>query len=135
MGGGPLPRSHPPHLSSPAVIPLLVLASAFLHAAWNALLKRERDKDVAGVVVVAIATLAALVVAGAVAGATGRLPFGDRAALAWSLGAGLFEGGYFITLVMALERAPLGTVYTVSRGGAILAVWPVSALWLGESVT
>ncbi|HTM22319.1 MAG TPA: EamA family transporter, partial [Kofleriaceae bacterium] len=77
----------------------------------------------------------ALTVAAAAALATDRLPFADRPALAWSLAAGLFEGGYFITLVLALERAPLGTVYTVSRGGAILAVWPISALWLGEALT
>ncbi len=85
--------------------------------------------------VVAIATLAAVAVAVAAAALTGRLPFGDREALAWSLAAGLFEAGYFITLVGALERAPLGVVYTVSRGGAILVVWPLSALWLGEPVT
>jgi drug/metabolite transporter (DMT)-like permease len=87
------------------------------------------------VAVVAIATLAAIVVAVATALASGSAPFADREALAWSLGAGLFEAGYFVTLVMALERAPLGLVYTVSRGGAILAVWPVSALWLGEPIT
>ena len=32
-----------------------------------------------------------------------------------------------LPLVRALERAPLGVAYTVSRGVAILAVWPISA--------
>jgi len=117
------------------VATLLVLASALLHALWNALLKRERDKDLAGVVVVAVAAMAAAVVAAVVAVVTARVPFDDAGALGWSAAAGLFEAGYFVTLVMALERAPLGLVYTVSRGGAILAVWPVSALWLGEPIT
>lgn len=85
--------------------------------------------------VVAIAAATAAAVAVASAAVTGRLPFADRTALAWTLAAGLFEAGYFITLILALERSPLGLVYTVSRGGAILVVWPVSALWLGEAVT
>ncbi len=114
---------------------LLSLLSAFLHALWNALLKRERDKDLAGVAVVVVAAAVALVIALALALLEGRVPFGDRGALAWSLGAGLFEGGYFITLVMALQRAPLGLAYTVSRGSAILLVWPLSVLWLHEAVT
>ena len=63
------------------------------------------------------------------------MPFADRGALGFPLAAGLFEGGYFITLVMALERAPLGLAYTVSRGGAILLVWPLSAWWLHEPIT
>ena len=37
--------------------------------------------------------------------------------------------------MLALERAPLGLAYTVSRGAAILLVWPLSALWLHEPIT
>ena len=76
----------------------------------------------------------AAVVAGVVALAEGRAPFADPTALAFSVAAGVFEGGYFITLVMALSRAPLGLAYTLSRGGAILLVWPLSAWWLQEPV-
>jgi len=108
---------------------LLVLASAFAHALWNALLKREADKEVMGVAVVAAAEVAA--VAAALAG--GR--FVGAPNVAWSLAAGVFEGGYFLLLVAALERAPLGVAYTVSRGVAILAVWPISILWMAEPVT
>ena len=114
---------------------LLVLASAALHALWNALLKRERDKDAAVVAVLAVAATLAALAATVEGAAAARVPFGDRAALGWSAAAGLFEAGYFITLAMALERAPLGLAYTVSRGAAILAVWPVSAFWLGEPVS
>jgi drug/metabolite transporter (DMT)-like permease len=117
------------------VTTLLVLASAALHALWNALLKRERDKDAAVVAVLAVAAALAALAATVEGAAAARVPFGDRAALGWSAAAGLFEAGYFITLAMALERAPLGLAYTVSRGAAILAVWPVSAFWLGEPVS
>jgi drug/metabolite transporter (DMT)-like permease len=60
--------------------------------------------------------------------------FPDGRAVAWALGAGVFEGVYFVALALALGRAPLGLVYTVSRGGALVVVWPVSVLWLGETV-
>jgi drug/metabolite transporter (DMT)-like permease len=119
----------------PPVVVLLVLASAFLHALWNALLKREADKDVAGAAVVGVAELAAIAAAIGTTLVTARAPFPDAATVAWSAAAGVFEAGYFVTLVVALERAPLGVAYTVSRGVAIVAVWPLSVLWLGEPVT
>jgi drug/metabolite transporter (DMT)-like permease len=53
----------------------------------------------------------------------------------WSAVAGAFEAGYMLSLARALARAPLGPVYTVSRGGALLLVWPLSIAWLGEPVT
>lgn len=114
---------------------LAVLLSALLHALWNAALKQQPDKGTSGAAVLAIACLTAAVVALGEWAATGRTPFLDLRGLAWSLGAGVFEGGYFLTLVRALERAPLGVAYTVSRGTAILLVWPISAVWLGEPVT
>jgi L-ascorbate metabolism protein UlaG (beta-lactamase superfamily)/drug/metabolite transporter (DMT)-like permease len=113
----------------------LVLLSAFLHALWNALLKRQAEKDLAGAAVVAIAELTAIAAAaiGWIAG--GRPPFPDLATVGWSAAAGVFEAGYFLALVAALERAPLGVAYTVSRGVAILAVWPISIVLLHEGIT
>jgi uncharacterized membrane protein len=109
---------------------ILVLASALLHAAWNAILKRERDPRLAVVPVCGVAavlgTVALLVTPG--------VAFPTRAAWACSLLAGAFEGAYFFTLGRALASAPLGIVYTVSRGGALLAVWPISIAMLGEQV-
>ena len=49
--------------------------------------------------------------------------------------AGVVETAYFVTLAKALSRAPLGSVYTVVRGGALLLVWPVSIAVFGEKVT
>ena len=115
---------------APAVT-ALVLASALLHALWNAALKRQRDPSSAAVAVLAVASALAALVVPFVPGAA----FPNATALALSLGAGLCEAGYFITLALALRDAPLGIAYTVARGGAVVVVWPISALWLGEKVT
>lgn len=62
-------------------------------------------------------------------------PIPPTEGLVWSLVAGVVETAYFITLAKALSRAPLGPVYTIVRGGALLLVWPVSVSVLGEQVT
>ena len=108
----------------------LVLASAFLHAAWNALLKRAADREAAatGIMAVSLAVTAL---------ATPWLPgraFPGLPALAWGLAAGCFEGLYFLVLARALDSPSLGWSYTWMRGGSILLVWPVSLLFLGEGL-
>ncbi len=113
----------------------LVLLSAVLHALWNALLKTQTNKDVAGAAVVGIAALAAVAVALVVWAATRAAPFPGPSGALWSAGAGLFEAAYFVLLVLAMERAPLAVAYTTSRGLAILAVWPLSVALLDEPVT
>lgn len=109
----------------------LVLLSALLHAAWNALLKREQDIEIATVAVLAVAAVSSLLIALVTPGAA----FANPRGLAWALSAGVFEGGYFIALAMALLRAPLGFAYAVARGGAIALVWPISVLFLSEALT
>jgi drug/metabolite transporter (DMT)-like permease len=110
---------------------LAILASAFLHAAWNASLKRERDPPAAVVGILAAALLTALAASAAAPGPA----FPTRAALLWGLAAGLFEGVYFATLAAALARASYGAVYAIARGGALLAVWPLAVLLLREPAT
>lgn len=108
-----------------------LLVSAFLHALWNALLKRERSPQVAVGGVLSFALLFTLAALPASSGPA----FASRASFAWGLGAGVFEGIYFLTLAAALARADYGVVYTVARGGAMLVVWPAAAFLLGEPVT
>ena len=122
---GKLPTSVPP------LVAALIVASAFLHALWNAGLKRQHDPEAASVAVLAIAALVALGARALVAGPA----FAGGSGLAWALSAGVCEGGYFVTLALAFREAPLGIVYTIARGGALAAIWPLSALWLGEAVT
>jgi drug/metabolite transporter (DMT)-like permease len=112
----------------------LVLVSAFLHAAWNALLRLEQDKDRALVAAVGTATAIAAAVAG-VRWALGEAPFLAAEAVGWSLVAGVLEVAYFASLARALESGPLGPVYTISRGGAVVLVWPISIAAFGELVT
>jgi len=117
------------------MIVALVLFSAFLHAAWNALLKREADKDRTLIAAVGVGTLFAIVVAAGRAVATRVPPFETGAAVGWALVAGVFEQVYFLTLARALDRGPLGPVYTISRGGAVLLVYPLSVAIFAEAMT
>lgn len=113
---------------------ILVLVSALLHAMWNAGLRMEADKDRAVVLAIAIGTLVALAFA-AVRWATVGAPFASWSAVGWTAVAGAAEAVYFAGLARALSLGPLGPVYTVSRGGAVLVVWPASiALW-SEPIT
>ena len=81
---------------------LLVLVSAFLHAAWNGVIKRDEDSRSAGVAVLCVAVLLAVAV----------VPFANRTAfptpfgLRWAIGAGLLEGAYVVTLGLALAGGP-----------------------------
>lgn len=107
---------------------LLVLVSAFLHAAWNALLKRASNMEATSLGIVATSLAATSAIALALPGP--RFP--DGSALLGGLGAGIFEGLYFLSLSQALSRSPLGWSYTWMRGGSLLLVWPVSLACLGE---
>jgi drug/metabolite transporter (DMT)-like permease len=109
----------------------LVLSSALLHALWNALLKREADISTATVCVLTVSLVSSALLVPWFPGP--RFP--TRESLLWGLGSGVFEGIYFLTLAMALLRAPLGFAYTVARGTAIALVFPISVLLLGEHLT
>ena len=94
----------------------------------------EPDKDRGLVGAIAVAALFACAVAG-VRWGLGVTPFATTESLGWTLLAGAFEAVYFATLARALTAGPLGAVYTVSRGGAVLVVWPLSILLFTEAVT
>lgn len=121
-------------LSSPGLTVVLVLVSALFHALWNALLRVEPDKDRGLVAAIACASLLSCAVAG-VRWALGEPPFATIEAVGWTVLAGGFEAVYFATLARALAIGPLGAVYTVSRGGAVLVVWPLSIALFHEVVT
>jgi drug/metabolite transporter (DMT)-like permease len=114
----------------PSSVVLLVVASAIAHAAWNAILKRCNDPENAVVGMMAVAGCAGLAAAVVL-----RVPPPMPASTAWCLVSGALEACYFVTLARALSRAPLGSVYVVVRGGALIVVWPISVLVLGEQIT
>src|SRR5438045_9402029 len=113
----------------------LVVLSACLHAAWNALVKCEAAKDRTVIAAVAIGTLFAIAVAVVRAVATGVPAFATPTSFGFSLVAGVFEQVYFFTLARALDRGPLGPVYTLSRGGAVVLVYPLSVAIFGETTS
>lgn len=116
------------------MIVALVLLSAFLHAGWNALLRVEPDKDRGLVGAICFASLFSLAIAG-VRWIGGETMFASTEALIWTLAAGVAEAIYFGTLARALDLGRLGAVYTVSRGGAVLVVWPLSIALFHEVAT
>jgi uncharacterized membrane protein len=116
------------------LIVALVLLSAFLHAGWNALLRVEPDKD-RGLVAAIIAGSIFAGVITVVRWAGGEVMFATMASLGYTLLAGALEAVYFVTLSRALDRGKLGPVYTISRGGAVLVVWPLSIVLFAELVT
>jgi drug/metabolite transporter (DMT)-like permease len=111
--------------------PAWLLASAFLHASWNALVKREREPQVAVVGVLAASVVCSAAVALVLPGA--GLP--TRATVLWGVVAGVLQAVYFVTLGEALSRATYGAVYAIARGGALLVVWPAAAAALREPFT
>lgn len=116
------------------MIVALVVLSAFLHALWNALLRLEEEKDRSLVIAIGVSTLVAVVVAG-VRWGLGEVLFASWRGVGFTLLAGLLEAAYFATLAKAMELGKLGVVYTISRGGAVLAVWPLSIALFGEAAT
>ena len=114
---------------------VLVLVSAFLHAGWNALLRLEKDKDRSLVAAVVVATTIAVIVAVVRCTVTDAVAFPTPSSALWSVVAGVFEWVYFSSLARALSLGTLGSVYTVSRGGSIVLVWPLSIALFGEVVT
>lgn len=108
---------------------LLVLASAFIHALWNALLRRDpAPRDAVGPISL-VAAFVALVPA-----IVRHVPLRVDT-VAFAALAGAFEAAYFLGLGRAMATAPLGPVYTLARGGAVFLVWPASIALFGETLT
>jgi uncharacterized membrane protein len=118
----------------PDVIVALVVVSAFLHALWNALLRLEAEKDRSLVAAIGVATVVAAIVA-VVRWGLGEVLFASWRGVGFTVLAGVMEAVYFATLAKAMELGRLGVVYTISRGGAVLVVWPLSMALFGEQAT
>lgn len=115
-------------MTSPYLAPAVVIASAVLHAWWNALIKASPATKSTGVVVLTASGLQAWIFTLFLRGPV----FPDPHGIAWSLLSGCFESAYFLTLVWCLSLGPLAQVYSFSRGGSLLFVWPLSIMLMGE---
>jgi drug/metabolite transporter (DMT)-like permease len=104
---------------------LAVLLAAFLHAAWNAMVKGGADKRV---------TMAAVMLGHLPPAAVALMvvPTPALASLPWMV-AGIFAHlGYQVFLLGAYTKGDLSQVYPIARGLAPLVVTGISILMLGE---
>jgi drug/metabolite transporter (DMT)-like permease len=109
----------------PVTIVGLLLCAALLHAGWNLLVKRAREK----IVFTWLALVFGFVGFAPVLAFAAHLPPRVWPYLLFST---LFEVTYFFTLTRAYDHGDFSLVYPIARGAApgLLALW--SALFLGE---
>jgi drug/metabolite transporter (DMT)-like permease len=112
---------------TPGVL-LAVLAAAFLHALWNALIKVGSDK------VAAMVGLSLMEVPIGLAVAMSR-PWPPAEVLPYVIAAGCAHFGYKFFLTGAYQRGDLSRVYPLARGAAPLIVAVVSWLALSDKLT
>ena len=107
---------------------LAVMAAAFLHALWNALIKLGTSK-VGGMVILSIVEvpigLAVVMITPAI----------DPAAIPWVIAAGCTHFAYKFFLTYAYDRGDLSRVYPIARGAAPMLVALVGVFLLADAVT
>ena len=107
---------------------LAVLGAAFLHAAWNALIKVGASK-IGGMVILSLAEIPI--------GLTIALtrPSLDPAAWPWLIAAVCTHFAYKSFLAMAYDRGDLSRVYPIARGAAPMLVAVVGAGFLADTLS
>lgn len=107
---------------------LAVLAAAFLHALWNALIKLGTSKA-GGMVILSIAEVPI--------GLSVALfrPFPEAEVWWWLIASGCTHFCYKSFLVFAYERGDLSRVYPIARGAAPMVVAVVGAFTLPDAIS
>ena len=108
----------------------ILVSSALFHAAWNASLKTARDKET----FLVLAMIASCFFSGIAIASFEPFDLGSIKGIVATLGAGVFEMGYLLSLARAFHQASLSRAYAIIRGGAMVIVWFVSLLFLRESI-
>jgi len=112
---------------TPGVL-LAVLAAAFLHALWNALIKVGASR-VGGMVILSIVEVPI-----GLAIALTR-PMIDPAAWPWVIAAGCTHFGYKFFLTYAYDHGDLSRVYPIARGAAPMIVTVAGLFLLPDAVS
>ncbi len=107
---------------------LAVIAAAFLHAGWNALIRGAGGNRVATMLVMSL-TQGVIGLA-----LVGWQPWPEAHLWPWFLASGLVHTAYKLFLTYAYERGDLSRVYPIARGGAPLLVLIFGAIWLSDVV-
>jgi drug/metabolite transporter (DMT)-like permease len=114
-------------------IVVLVVASAFLHVAWNVRLKTAGDPlRLAAVGILAASLLIVpIAAAGWWLGGAQRL---DPSGIGLGIASGIVEAGYFVLLAAAYRRGDLSVVYPIARGTAPLLLVAAGVVVFGEQL-
>lgn len=106
----------------------LVLVAAVLHATWNLLVKRAREKQVMTWLALVVGVLCYLPIVIA-------SPIDILSVWPFIVSSALVEAVYYIALISAYEHGDFSLVYPMARGSApaLLLIW--TALFLGERPT
>ena len=104
-----------------------VMAAAFMHATWNALIKLGTSK------------LTSMLILTVVQGGFGLIialtrPMPDPHVWLWLLASGVFHSAYKLFLAYAYEQGDLSRVYPIARGTAPMVVLVISALFLVDKI-
>ena len=104
-----------------------VMAAAFMHATWNALIKLGTSK------------LTSMLILTVVQGGFGLIialtrPMPDPHVWLWLLASGVFHSAYKLFLAYAYEQGDLSRVYPIARGTAPMVVLAISALFLADKI-
>lgn len=106
---------------------LAVLAAAFLHATWNALVKQGGGKMRAMLIMT-------LLQGGFGAGVALAYPLPQGPVWGWLLASGMFHSAYKLFLGFAYEHGDLSRVYPIARGAAPLIVLGAGTLLLTDGI-
>lgn len=104
-----------------------LLAAALLHAGWNALVRRDADRNAATTAVAAGGVVVGLFL-------VPFLPPMDAAAIPFVLGSSCFHIVYYALIARAYRHTDLSVAYPIMRGLAPVIVTVVGAAFLGELV-
>ena len=110
-----------------AIVFAAVLAAAFLHAGWNAVVKVGLDR-------VSAVLLLSMVQSGLALALLGFFPPPAAVSWPWLAASALLHTGYKLLLVRAYAHGDLSQVYPLARGSAPLLVALVGAALLGETL-
>ena len=104
---------------------LLILLSAFAHAAWNALIKASGNQ---------LLTFTMLRAVAFVGGTTGALfvPAPDAASWPFLIASGIVHNAYYLLLLFSYRHGDLSLVYPIARGGAPVMVVAAAIPFAGE---
>lgn len=109
-------------------IALIALASALLHASWNALVKARGDRLLNIFATVALGGALSLPIAL-------LLPAPDAASLPFLAASSVVHVGYFLSLAGAYRDGDLSQVYPLSRAIGLVAVTLAAAAVAGEALS